>query len=172
MPQIEPGPEVAPAAPPPPPTAAAKPAAPGLRPREVALVLALLAALVWGAWVTKTVTGLKSAGQPFVKVQLQGVIGEYIRAQSRTGTPPERVSAETTAFMKALDDTVKTLSAGGKVVLVNEAVVGGDVPDVTADVRRAVYAKVPMPRIAAANDVEAKMQAYLSQTGGGGGTGD
>jgi hypothetical protein len=106
-----------------------------------------------------------------VKVQVQGLIGEYVRAQARTDTPQEQVAAETRAFLDQLQKSVQALSANGRVVLVNEAVVGGDVADLTGQVRKAVYAKVPIPKVVTAGGVEGKMLSYLNQNGVSGGAG-
>jgi hypothetical protein len=130
------------------------------------MVVAGVATLAWGAWMTRSVMDLQAAGHSrFVKVQLQGLIGEYIRAQARSATPPEKVSAETSAFMGELDKVVKGLSSDGKIVLINEAIVAGDVPDVTDAVRREVYSRIPPPRAAAPQDVESAMRSYLMGAG-------
>ena len=51
-----------------------------------------------------------------------------------------------------------------RVVLVGEAVLAGNVPDITAELRREVYAKVRMPRAAAADagDVMGAMRAAMA----------
>jgi hypothetical protein len=63
----------------------------------------------------------------------------------------------------------------GKVVLVHEAIVGGEVPDVTQSVKTAVYAKVPRPQPAQALGaapqgqaarVEQEMQAFMAANQG------
>lgn len=150
-----------------------KPKKGGVSPTQVLLVAAGVATLAWGTWVTRSVMDLQATGETqFVKVQLQGLVGEYIRAQARSATPPEKVSAETSVFMTELDKVVKGLSSEGKIVLINEAIVAGDVPDVTDAVRRQVYAKVPQPRQAAAQDVEGAMRAYLLGAGAPNGTGN
>ncbi|MBB4860533.1 hypothetical protein HNO88_003877 [Novosphingobium chloroacetimidivorans] len=138
----------------------------GVSPAQVLMVAAGVATLAWGAWMTRSVMDLQATGEPqFVKVQLQGLVGEYIKAQARSATAPDKVSAETGAFMAELDKAVKGLSAEGKIVLINEAIVAGDVPDVTEAVRRQVYAKVPVPKQAAAQDVESAMRNYLLGAG-------
>ena len=90
----------------------------------VALVGGLVAAGLWGAWVTKNVL---AAGDlpPMAKVQLAGLVGEYVQAQARSATPPEQV---------------------------------------TAELRREVYARVKMPQAAAANagDVMGAMRAAMA----------
>ena len=55
------------------------------------------------------------------------------------------MAAQTRAFMGALDAELLRRGREGTTVLVAEAVLSKNVPDITADVRRAVYAKVPPP---------------------------
>lgn len=132
--------------------------------KDVLIVAALVGAASWGAWVTKSIVDPAQAQGQFVKLQLQGVITEYLQAQARSGSDERSAAAATTAFMGELDKAVAGIGKSGKVVLVNEAVIGGDIPDVTDEVKRAVYANVPMPRIAAA-PVQQDMQAYLAANG-------
>lgn len=128
----------------------------------VAVVGGLVAAGLWGAWVTKNV--LTSAGlPPMAKVQLAGVVGEYVQAQARSATPPEQVTAETRAFMAEIQRNLEVRGQRGQIVLVGEAVLAGNVPDITADLRREVYAKVRMPQAAAATgDVMGAMRAAMA----------
>lgn len=146
---------------------AAVPASPPQRARlgaaPVALVAALVAAGLWGAWVTKSVLG--SHDRPAIaKVQLSGIVGEYVQAQARSATPPEQVTTETRAFMSEIQRNLERRGAAGQIVLVGEAVVAGNVPDITADVRREVYARVRMPQQAAASgtDVMGAMRSAMA----------
>lgn len=140
----------------------------------VALVAALVAAGLWGAWVTKSV--LTSPDRPAIaKVQLSGIVGEYVQAQARSATPPEQVTTETRAFMGEVQRNLERRGASGQIVLVGEAVLAGNVPDITAEVRREVYARVKMPQAASASgaDVMGAMRAAMAgpapQAGGLGG---
>lgn len=148
---------------------AAAPAAPSrarLGAAPVTLVAALVAAGLWGAWVTKSV--LAGPERPAIaKVQLSGIVGEYVQAQARSATPPDQVSAETRAFMGEIQRNLEKRGAAGQLVLVGEAVVAGNVPDITADVRREVYARVKMPQAAAASgaDVMGAMRAAMGRQG-------
>lgn len=132
----------------------------------VAVVGGLVAAGLWGAWVTKNV--LTSADlPPMAKVQLAGVVGEYVQAQARSATPPEQVTAETRAFMAEIQRNLELRGQRGQIVLVGEAVLAGDVPDITADLRREVHAKVRMPQAAAATgDVMGAMRAAMASPQG------
>lgn len=135
----------------------------------IALSVAVGGLLLWNAWLTRQTFDLQASDAPFVKVQLQGLIGEYIQAQARSSAPPERVMAETNAFTKILDETVQAYGKSGKIVMVSEAVADGPIPDVTDEVRKAVYSKIALPQAQAGNPVEDKMRAYLAQNGVNGG---
>jgi hypothetical protein len=160
---------------------AAAPATPPQRARlgaaPVALVAALVAAGLWGAWVTKSLAA--GPDRPAIaKVQLSGIVGEYVQAQARSATPPEQVTIETRAFMGEVQRNLERRGASGQIVLVGEAVLAGNVPDITAEVRREVYARVKMPQAAAASgaDVMGAMRAAMSgpapQAGAVGGQGN
>lgn len=155
------------------PTIAPKRTRAGISRSNIVLTAALVATTVWGTWVSKSLVDLRQQGPSIVKIQLQDLVGGYIRAQARSASPPERTAMETKAFLGEVDTAVKALSAQGKVVLVSEAVAAGDVPDVTDAVRKAVFAKIPQPRIAAAETgIDAQMRAYLQQGGAANGSGN
>lgn len=148
----------------------------GLAPRDMILFSAAAATFVWGAWVTKTIAFDAPGRHELVQLQLQGIIGEYLQAQARSNTDEQTAARETAMFMAALDQTVSGLGKDGKVVLLHEAVVGGELPDVTEAVKAAVYAKVPRPQPAQALAappqgqaalVEAEMQAFMNANEGG-----
>ena len=159
---------------------AAAPAAPPrarLGAAPVALVAALVAAGLWGAWVTKSV--LAGSDRPAIaKVQLSGIVGEYVQAQARSATSPEQVTSETRAFMGEVQRNLERRGASGQIVLVGEAVLAGNVPDITAEVRREVYTRVKMPQAAAGSgaDVMGAMRAAMAgpapQAGALGGQGN
>jgi hypothetical protein len=132
----------------------------------VAVVGSLVATGLWGAWVTKNV--LSSADlPPMAKVQLAGVVGEYVQAQARSATPPDQVTAETRAFMAEIQRNLEARGQRGQIVLVGEAVLAGNMPDITAELRREVYAKVRMPQAAAgAGDVMGAMRAAMTSPQG------
>ena len=52
--------------------------------------------------------------------------------------------------MAALGEELKGARCDGTTVMVGEAVLSQNVPDITADVRNAIYAKVPPPATPAA----------------------
>ncbi len=129
----------------------------------IALVGGLVAAGLWGAWVTKSVLAGPDK-HAIARVQLSGIVGEYVQAQARSATPPEQVTTETRAFMAEVQRNLERRGASGQIVLVGEAVLAGNVPDITAEVRREVYAHVRMPQPAAAGgaDVMGAMRAAMA----------
>lgn len=132
----------------------------------IVLVGALVATGLWGVWVTKSVLG--TGDRPAIaKLQLSGIVGEYVQAQARSATPPEQVTTETRAFMGEVQKNLERRGASGQIVLVGEAVLAGNVPDITAEVRREVYAKVKMPQAAnaSAGEVMGAMRAAMNGQG-------
>ncbi|ODU77589.1 MAG: hypothetical protein ABT10_24415 [Novosphingobium sp. SCN 63-17] len=137
----------------------------------VLALMVVVAGLAWGAWTTRAILDLRRAPAPFVKVQLGGLVADYVRAQARSATPPDQMGAQTQAFMKLLDAALAREAHAGRVVLVSEAVAGGSVPDITESVRREVYAKMPAPRTAVDGGTEARMRDWLIRDGGSDGAG-
>lgn len=115
----------------------------------LALIGSLVATGLWGAWVTRNVLAQADL-PPMAKVQLAGVVGEYVQAQAHSASPPDQVTAETRAFMAEIQRNLEARGDRGQIVLVGEAVLAGDVPDITAELRREVYARVRMPHVAPA----------------------
>ncbi len=123
-----------------------KPVFAGYTAGQLAIGAAILVALVWAMWVTRSMTADKP--QQIVKADLSRIVGEYVQAQARSATPPDQVQAQMRAFMASLDTELQRRGADGQVILVGEAVLSKSVPDITADVAKAVYAsglKAPMP---------------------------
>lgn len=129
----------------------------------VALVGSLVAAGLWGAWVTKNLMAEEGTA-PMARVQLSAIVGEYVQAQARSATPPEQVTAETRAFMAEIQRNLEARGASGQIVLVGEAVLAGNIPDITASLRKEVYAKVRMPQpvSSGANDVMGAMRSAMT----------
>ena len=106
----------------------------------------ILIALVWALWVTRAMTAEKP--QRIVKVELSKIVGEYVQAQARSATPPDQVQAQMRSFLASVDAEVQRHGANGEIVMVGEAVLTKGVPDITADVAKAVYAsgvRTPVP---------------------------
>lgn len=111
----------------------------GLTPGQLLLAFGSVAALIWGIWATHAIV-VRKEQQDIVSVRLSSIVGEYVQAQARSAAPPARVEAEMQRFMATLEDRVQERGAKGQIVLVGEAVLSRNVPDITEDVRRAVYA--------------------------------
>lgn len=109
----------------------------------------IVAVLLWGAWVTKHLL-TPPATVPMASVRLEGIVSDYVQAQSHSNSPPEQVAAQTRAFMGTLDEELRKVGAGGTTVLVGEAVLSKNVPDITDQIRKAVFARVPLPAAAPA----------------------
>jgi hypothetical protein len=117
----------------------------GLTPAQLGLGLLAILLAIWGMWVTRTL--MTPTDQHIVKADLSRIVGDYVQAQARSDTPPERVQAEMRRFMASLDGELQRRGKAGEVVLVGEAVLSKNVADITADVAKAVYANgVPRPR--------------------------
>jgi hypothetical protein len=119
-----------------------------------ALILVLL---LWSMWVTKQLLTPKE--DRIVSARLSSIVGEYVQAQAHSASPPAQVEAEMKAFMASLDKEIQSRSAGGQVVLVGEAVLTRNVPDITESLKKAVYASgIRMPHQASAQDFQRLQQ--------------
>lgn len=121
----------------------------GLPPITWALAAIAVAMLLWGAWVTKHIAAAP-AQIPMASVRLEALVTEYVQAQSHANGTPDAVTQQTAQFMGAIEDELKRIGANGTTVLVGEAVLSKNVPDITDQVRKAVHAKVPLPTAAPA----------------------
>jgi hypothetical protein len=110
---------------------------------RVALAMAVSGTLLWATWATHTILNLRDTHVRLVKVELADLVREYVQREARSGEPPEEITARTATFLKALNSAVSADARRGDVVLLGNAVVDGDVPDITAQVRAAVYAHAP-----------------------------
>ncbi|WP_010339780.1 type-F conjugative transfer system protein TrbI [Sphingobium yanoikuyae] len=152
------------------PTASAAPA-PVVRPKrgfggftrvQLLIGFALVAALIWSMWVTKALVSPRE--DHIVKASLSSIVGEYVSAQARSASPPAQVEAEMRVFMSSLDHELQRRSAKGQVVLVGEAVLTKNVPDITDSLKKAVYASgVHQPRQASAQELQ-QLQQSLAPT--------
>ncbi len=150
------------------------PARQGLSPVFLAFALVGIAALLWALWMTKSIADLRTERVPIAAVRLQPLIEEYVQVQARSGAPEQQVIAQTQAFMAVLDAELLRRGRAGTTVLVAEAVLSKNVPDVTAEVRQAVYAKLPTPTAgpSAPEPVPGSASAMMSAPSGlGGGNG-
>jgi hypothetical protein len=122
----------------------------------------VLAFLVWGMWVTRALTAPKQ--EHIVSARLSALVGDYVEAQRYSGSPPERVQAEMQAFMASLDKELQRRSSSGQVVLVGEAVLTKNVPDITDSLKKAVFASgVPVPKRASLQDLQRMQELSTAQ---------
>lgn len=135
--------------------------------REISLAAAAVAVTLWGVWVSKEISGTRD--DQIVQVQLQALIGDYLQAQARSNASDEQSAASTVAYVKAVEAEMAALGASGKIVLVSNAVAGGDVEDVTQSIRaraleRLSLAGLQHPQGADAS-VRTAMREYLVEGG-------
>lgn len=104
-------------------------------PRSLSLFMlaSSLAWIGWGVWATKTITALEH--RQIVSVQLSKLMGDFVESEARAGRPAEETRARVAAYLQAVQASVASLGSNGRTVLVAEAVVAGQVPDVTNAVR-------------------------------------
>ena len=111
--------------------------------RAVALrlggVLLAVSALLWGLWVSRE---LVRPREQIVTVRLAATIARFVDAEARAQKDPQDGQARTLAYLKAAEAAVKDMGTGGRVVLVAEAVLGGDVPDATPELERRIAARL------------------------------
>lgn len=130
---------------------------------QILVGLLLLALVVWGMWVTRALTAPKQ--EHIVSARLSALVGDYVEAQRFSGSPPDRVQAEMRAFMASLDKELQRRSAGGQVVLVGEAVLTRNVPDITDSLKKAVFAAgVPVPKRASSEELQRLQELSAAQT--------
>lgn len=94
-------------------------------------VLMLVAALLWGGWITRAVTTQKPVR--IVTVRLAETVGSFVDRAARADADPAAVRAASLAYLKAAEAAVAEMGADGRVVLVAEAVLAGDAPDATPE---------------------------------------
>jgi len=102
-------------------------------------VLLLVGLLLWGAWVSRE---LARPREQIVTVRLAEAIARFVDAEARTLKDPQEGQARTLAYLKAAEAAVKDMGTGGRVVLVAEAVLAGEVPDATPELERRIAARL------------------------------
>src|SRR3546814_4847192 len=90
------------------------------------------------------------------------MVGEYVQAQARSASPPAQDEAEMRKFMASLDDELQRRGSSGQIVLVGEAVLTKNVPDITDELKEAVYAwGVARPKQASALELQQREQLAM-----------
>ena len=103
-------------------------------------VAVLVAALLWGAWLTQQVTS--SPKQRIVTVRLAETIGTFVEEAARADADPAVVQAASLAYLKAAEAAVADMGRDGRVVLVAEAVLAGAAEDATPELERRIADKL------------------------------
>ncbi|MCW2351784.1 hypothetical protein M2335_003276 [Sphingobium sp. B12D2B] len=123
----------------------------------------VIAAIVWGMWVTRALTLSKE--DHIVSARLSALVGDYVEAQRFSGSPPDRVRAEMQAFMSSLDKELQRRSTDGQIVLVGEAVLTKNVPDITDSLKKAVFASgVPEPKRMSVEEIQRLQELSAAQS--------
>ena len=110
-----------------------------LGPKLLAVAL-LVAALLWGAWLTQQVTS--SPKQRIVTVRLAETIGTFVEEAARADADPAVVQAASLAYLKAAESAVADMGHDGRVVLVAEAVLAGAADDATSELEQRIADKL------------------------------
>lgn len=103
-------------------------------------VAVLVAALLWGAWLTQQITS--APNQRIVTVRLAETIGTFVEEAARADADPAVVQAASLAYLKAAESAVADMGRDGRVVLVAEAVLAGAAEDATPELERRIAAKL------------------------------
>ena len=106
---------------------------------KIAAVLAIAAALLWAAWVSRELTEPR---QEIVTVRLAETIAAFVDAEARETRDPETSQARVLAFLKASERAVTDMGSDGRVVLVGEAVLAGSAPDATDELRTRIASQL------------------------------
>ena len=111
--------------------------------KELARALSLAVLLVWAAWVTRELVARPT--NSVVKLNLAGLVQEYMIAASHSNWTADQIRTQTGAFTGAIDDQIAAYARDGTTVLMTEAVLSKNVPDITPRVRAAILKKVAWP---------------------------
>ena len=110
--------------------------------QTILIGLLLIAATLWGAWITRTLVEVRS--RHIVTVSLSRLVKDFVASEARGGGTPDQSAKRTAIYLAAINQAVSNLGQDGTTVLVSEATLGRSVPDrtelVRARVRQAVEA--------------------------------
>ena len=101
---------------------------------------ALVAALLWGAWLTSEVTS--EPHQRIVTVRLAETIGSFVEEAARADADPAAAQAASLAYLQAAESAVADMGNDGRVVLMAEAVLAGAAEDATSELERRIAEKL------------------------------
>lgn len=108
--------------------------------RHIAATAALLGALGWAGWTTRTLIEVRE--RQVVSVQLSRLMKDYVETEARGRETPQAMRAGVAAYLTAVEASVAALARSGRTVLVAEAVVSGGGKDMTEAVRADVAARM------------------------------
>lgn len=103
---------------------------------RILIGLGVIAAILWCAWVTRTLVELRS--RHIVSVSLSRLVEDFVASEARGGGTPDQSAKRTATYLTAINQAVSTLGEDGTTVLVSEATLGRSVPDRTELVRARV----------------------------------
>jgi hypothetical protein len=113
--------------------------------RQLALrllgIAALVAALLWAAWITREAASEPPAPR-IVTVRLAETIGGFVEEAAHADADPAAVQAASLAYLKAAEAAVAEMGTDGRVVLVAEAVLAGAAEDATPELERRIAARL------------------------------
>jgi hypothetical protein len=128
---------------------------------RLGMVGAAAAVLLWGTWVSKEIYALQHHANRIVKVRLSEVVADYVQTTARSGVPTEQAAQQTATFLKLLGDTVEAHRGKGQIVMLANAIVAGDIPDITEEIRTEVYGRIARPQAAQPGAVQAQMKQFM-----------
>lgn len=105
------------------------------------LITASIAAVLWGAWVTREITE-EPPSQRIVTVRLADTIGTFVEEAARADADPAAVQAASLAYLKAAESAVADMGRDGRVILVAEAVLAGAAEDATPELEARISVKL------------------------------
>ena len=107
---------------------------------NIVRVLAIVGALLWAGWVTRTVT--QENPPQIVTVRLADTIKGFVDAAARAEADPATTEEAGRAFVEAYSAVLDEYAAEGKVVLVAEAVLAGAAKDATPELEARIAARL------------------------------
>jgi hypothetical protein len=141
------------------------------RSRPIAIAALGLGALVWASWATHTLLDLRRSSPHIRQVQLADLVREFVQGEARSGASPDQITAETSSFLKSLNAAVARHAARGETVLLSNAIVAGNIPDITPAVRQETYLGLAKTAGRPALSAAPTMQPFYDGKGGRNGHG-
>lgn len=112
----------------------------GLPQSTIVLGALVLFLSLWAMWATRELMVLRE--HRIVSVSLGTIVRDFIAAEARARSTPDQAAYRTRVYLDATQGAMRSLARQNTTILVSEAVVGNSVPDITAQVKTAVDAKM------------------------------